>query len=155
MRRSTLILVIGVGIAMVIGGGASLLAARSEHAVAEAVKTCELENKQLPKALLCDADWLIRDAADLESIKDMPPPPPDSVITWDRDPNEPEGVSDPWHNATQKNIVAAKKAVFNATPWLTGSLLLAAASAVPWLWYFLLRRLAEVRAALGGNPPDK
>lgn len=25
--------------------------------------------------------------------------------------------------------------------------------ALPWAWYFLLRRIAELRAAIGGNPP--
>jgi hypothetical protein len=27
-------------------------------------------------------------------------------------------------------------------------------SAVPWLWYFLLHRIAELRGAITGNPPD-
>ena len=25
--------------------------------------------------------------------------------------------------------------------------------ALPWAWYFLLRRIAELRAAISGNPP--
>ena len=31
---------------------------------------------------------------------------------------------------------------------------IAVLSALPWLWYFLLRRIAELRAAIGGKPPS-
>jgi uncharacterized membrane protein len=32
---------------------------------------------------------------------------------------------------------------------------IAVLGALPWAWYFLLRRIAELRAAIGGNPPAK
>jgi hypothetical protein len=31
--------------------------------------------------------------------------------------------------------------------------IIAVLGALPWVWYFLLRRVAELRAAAGGNPP--
>jgi hypothetical protein len=55
----------------------------------------------------------------------------------------------------QAEIVAAHDATFDPRPWFYASLYLSAASAVPWVWYFLLRRVAEVKAAVSGNPPEK
>lgn len=48
----------------------------------------------------------------------------------------------------------AHAAVDQSRVWgLRLALTVLALSAAPWLWYALLRRLAEVRTALGGNPP--
>ena len=33
--------------------------------------------------------------------------------------------------------------------WVIGTL-----GVLPWAWYFLLRRIAELRAAIGGKPPE-
>ena len=49
----------------------------------------------------------------------------------------------------------AHAAVDQSRVWgLRLALTVLALSAAPWLWYALLRRLAEVRTALGGNPPE-
>ena len=48
----------------------------------------------------------------------------------------------------------AEIAVTSWKPWpLSAALLVLGFSAMPWLWYFLLRRIAELRAAISGKPP--
>lgn len=36
-----------------------------------------------------------------------------------------------------------------------GALIVAGLGAIPWFWYFLLRRIAELRLAISGRPPDR
>jgi hypothetical protein len=56
----------------------------------------------------------------------------------------------------QAKIVDVDRAVRNSTDWpLPVALALFGLSATPWLWYALLRRIGELRAAIGGNPPER
>jgi hypothetical protein len=54
----------------------------------------------------------------------------------------------------QREILDAHQAVVASKAWpLPAVLTLFAVGVIPWLWYFLLRRIAELRAAIGGKPP--
>jgi hypothetical protein len=54
----------------------------------------------------------------------------------------------------QADILNAHKAVAASKTWPTpAALVLLGIGATPWLWYFLLRRIAELRSAIGGKPP--
>jgi hypothetical protein len=54
----------------------------------------------------------------------------------------------------QAQILAAE-AKGSASDWPSqAALVVALLSAVPWLCYFLLRRVAELRSAIAGKPPD-
>ena len=55
----------------------------------------------------------------------------------------------------QAKIVEADGVARNSRSWpLSVALTLFGLSAMPWLWYALLRRIGELRAAIGGNPPE-
>jgi hypothetical protein len=55
----------------------------------------------------------------------------------------------------QAKIVEAEGLVRKSRSWpLPVALALFGLSAMPWLWYALLRRIGELRAAIGGNPPE-
>jgi hypothetical protein len=55
----------------------------------------------------------------------------------------------------QAKIVEADSVARNSRSWpLSVALTLFVLSAMPWLWYALLRRIGELRAAIGGNPPE-
>lgn len=55
----------------------------------------------------------------------------------------------------QAKIVQAHRAVTSSKRWpLTVALSVLVLSALPWAWYALLRRIGELRAAIGGKPPE-
>jgi hypothetical protein len=55
----------------------------------------------------------------------------------------------------QAKIVEVNRAVRNSRSWpVPVALTLFGLSAMPWLWYAMLRRIGELRAAIGGNPPE-
>lgn len=46
-------------------------------------------------------------------------------------------------------------AISRSKRWpMRGAAVIAILGALPWAWYFLLRRVAELRAAIGGKPPS-
>jgi hypothetical protein len=54
----------------------------------------------------------------------------------------------------QAAIVNAQQAVAASETWpIPAALVLLGIGATPWLWYFLLRRIAELRSAIAGKPP--
>lgn len=54
----------------------------------------------------------------------------------------------------QADIVKAHWAAIASRDWpIPAALFVLGVSVLPWLWYFLLRRIAELRAAIVGNPP--
>jgi hypothetical protein len=55
----------------------------------------------------------------------------------------------------QAKIVEAHRAVTDSKTWpLTVALAVFVLGALPWAWYALLRRIGELRAAIGGKPPE-
>jgi hypothetical protein len=47
-------------------------------------------------------------------------------------------------------------AISRSKRWpMQAAAVIAILGALPWAWYFLLRRIAELRAAFGGNPPSR
>ena len=54
----------------------------------------------------------------------------------------------------QAKMISAHRATLRFSQWpVPAAFILLIAGAVPWLWYFLLRRIAELRSAIGGKPP--
>jgi hypothetical protein len=57
-------------------------------------------------------------------------------------------------NGVQARIVDARNTRVASESWpLPAALAVLVLFSVPWLWYAVLRRIAELRAAIGGNPP--
>jgi hypothetical protein len=55
----------------------------------------------------------------------------------------------------QAKIVDAHRASSASRTWpLPAALVLFCLMALPWAWYALLRRIGELRAAIGGQPPE-
>lgn len=128
MQRSTKLLLCGVFVAALVAGGGYANTIRLESKVQEVEEKCIEESKrELAKTprvtLLCDANELAR----LET--DSKPTP---------------GV--------QGQVISAYKAAQESRDW---PLFLAAAialiSAMPWGWYFFLRRVSELRDAIVGK----
>jgi hypothetical protein len=77
-------------------------------------------------------------------------------VLWDNESCDPQVLATAtdvrWVYA---DLLAADRAVAEArsVPFRLAALAIAVVSALPWGWYFLLRRIAELRAAIGGNPP--
>src|SRR6266705_4095908 len=79
----------------------------------------------------------------------------DSTIPWEKDPlicDPQELAALPASVGIQAQIVAAHKRLIGFKQWLpiTGGAIVAA-SAVPFLWYFLLRRIRELSGAIVGR----
>lgn len=56
------------------------------------------------------------------------------------------------HVGIQAKVVAAQKDVFGSEKWfLPVAIVLLVMSALPWFWYFLLRRIRELRDAILGK----
>jgi hypothetical protein len=127
MRRSTVIALVGSGASLLIGGGAYLLEHHRNIALASAVERCHAEAVEIAKN---------PDAFDFEMI--CAPS---------------ELASGPALKGVQAEVAAANAATFDSVRWIAGAFVLFAISALPWVWYFLLRRIAEVRAAIAGSPP--
>lgn len=99
-------------------------------------------------ALECDPNKLV-------SISDLPPLPPGLKLDQ---PQHAGSINlDDTGNLIdiQAKIVDVDRAVRNSkSSPAPVALALFGLSAMPWLWYALLRRIAELRAAVGGNPPE-
>ena len=54
----------------------------------------------------------------------------------------------------QKTLATTYRDKLQTENWSILAAGLLVISAVPWLWYFLLRRIGELRAAIRGNPPS-
>lgn len=136
MNRSTVIFLAGLSLAVAMGSGALLLSQHRQRTLESLEASC-LREKNDPTPYNPNA---------------KPWEPPKSTLVCDAYDLKKFGFSGA---DLQGQIVTASDATFDFRPWLFGSLLLATVSAVPWAWYFLLRRLVELRVALSGRPPEK
>jgi hypothetical protein len=68
---------------------------------------------------------------------------------------DPRQLTDVTVPGVQRDIANAYREAWTPVPeWPKPvALVLVAFGLAPWAWYFLLRRIAELRAAIGGNPP--
>jgi len=77
-------------------------------------------------------------------------------VLWDNESCDPQVLATaPNVRWIYADLLAADRAAAAARliPFRFVALLIAMASVLPAAWYFLLRRIAELHAALGGNPP--
>jgi hypothetical protein len=128
MRRSTAILLAGSGLSIVIGGGAYLIERQRSQALDAAIERCHAES-------IASKDYK-------ELHFQMDCSPADLFL------------DDPPFVDVQAEVVGAEAKQFQSRLWLQGALVLFGISALPWLWYTLLRRIAELRAAVSGKPPN-
>lgn len=152
MKRSTMILIAGAALSVGMAGLAIGLSIHRSSTVDALQARCEAE---------ADSEAALKNAKTATPTEEtvVQAQEPWANESWRND----RLVCDPYEllaiaselQGVQAEIAAAHKAQLDPTPWILGSALLLVASALPWFWYFLLRRLAEVRAAIGGNPPDK
>lgn len=137
MRITTKVLWGGCACAILIVAGGSLYERRGVDRMRALVEECKAKPDP----------W--------KQFENAPAPPPGYVL----DPF----VCDPdklivlgANEGLQGQIVDAHYASLAAdeAPWFWAGVVLAL-SAIPWVWYFLLRRIGEIRSALAGNPPDR
>lgn len=143
MRRSTQILLVGLGLSLLIGGWAYLLERHKDNVLAAAVERCHSEDKA--NRTKADQDLKARGKQNSNPYDDLPE---DAMVCLPSDLQSLPGLT-----GLQAEIVAANAASFNSEPWIYRACLLFAISAIPWTWYFLLRRIAELRSAISGKPP--
>jgi hypothetical protein len=134
MRLGTKILVGGAIASVLVLLGGALNTVRLERSVEKLQSKCRANAVEDEKRSKAKGEWsppasdLICDAKELTALPDL--------------------------KGDQADIASASRDAQESRTWPR---LLAVAvlclSAVPWLWYFLLRRIAELRAAIGGNPP--
>jgi hypothetical protein len=104
---------------------ASLAELIEQRAAQRAAKS--IENLSIPSEWRIYHDEMICDAEELQDVKAV---------------------------GLQAAIVEAHRATLGSQHWpLSVALILLCLAAVPWLWYFLLRRIAELRSAIAGKPP--
>ena len=84
------------------------------------------------------------------------PPWDVSAIQWDLMCDATKLQADEKLLDSQSEIRRAYDAARASRKWpMPVALALVCLGTVPLLWYFLLRRIAELRAAVAGNPPDR
>ena len=130
--------------------GATGYAEYNSHVLARLVAKCEAENAEVAKRQ--------RDSLQPGSVVSSTKP----WDAWEFSPLvcDPASLSvsqaDKYPPGIQRDIVAtARREFYDPTRMLAIAVLIAAASALPWLWYFLLRRVSELAAAFRGKPPEQ
>ena len=128
-RRSTLILLLGAIVAGLCAAGGLLNELHLERREAAAQVACEEESAH-PK----EGDKFAESA----------------TLTCDEDlSNLPNLIG------VQGELNKARKARREAPTWPAPvAIVIFGGSLAYWAWYFLLRRISELRAAIGGKPPE-
>jgi hypothetical protein len=136
MQKPTRIFIIGLVSAGLVWTAGTLNTRRLTRHEAALEIQCKQSTKP-PFGFVPDCDWktLVSDSAPSTGID------PDIAAAF-----APVGI--------QADIVKAHQAVAASEAWpIPAALVLLGIGATPWLWYFLLRRIAELRSAMGGKPP--
>lgn len=137
MKSTTKVLLIGLAFAASIVAAGSWRAERLADRLSALVEECSANPEP----------W--------EHVKNIPAPPAGYVLdplVCDPDELTRLGVRE----GLQGQIVDAHFAALAAdeAPWFWAGIV-TVLCAIPWSWYFLLRRLGEIRSALAGNPPSR
>ena len=135
MQRPTKVLLVGFAVAALLAGAAFLISYRADQAVATAIAACNAES----------------DRHELRPANPAEPWMSDRLLCDESDFYLP--VTHKWVG-TQKAIAdtIASRSASAAPGILYGiAVLVAFLALIPWTWYFLLRRLREVRDALTGR----
>jgi hypothetical protein len=178
-RQPTMILLVGLLAAGLAWGIGTLNTHRLAHVESELKAQCEFQNATKRAEVARQADRSLVNASDAElaalakqkstslseltamrdeqrtaqSIEDLPVPL-EWQITHDElicDVGELQG---PKFVGLQATMVSAHRATLGSSQWpVPLALILLSVGSVPWFWYFLLRRIAELRSAIGGKPP--
>jgi len=181
MKQPTKIFLLGLIAAGLVWGAGVLNTRRLTHTESVLHAQCESENaksrveaaKRADRSLvnLSDAELAVlakqrgasaqeligqREAQRAEqSNAGLPVPPSDA---WHVDHNEmicdATELQDLATTGLQAAMVEAQRVTISSKQWpVTAALILLSVGAIPWLWYFLLRRIAELRSAIAGKPP--
>jgi len=147
MDRSSKIALAGVAVALLVLGGGALRAKRFEEREAELVKECSAVATTAKSANPFDQ---FDDAASKAGLPALPAGYMlDPLICTSDDLIRIGG-----NEGIQGKVVDAHWATAAAreTPTFVASLI-AGLAIIPWLWYFLLRRISELQSAVSGNAP--
>jgi hypothetical protein len=144
MKLSTKMLVGGIVAAPLVYAGGAVNTARLERRESRLERTCEelhLAAKARDAAAAARGEWRSVD----DFLKAGMPCQPSSLSE----------VRDPL-DGIEADVISASREARESRTWpATVALVVLLVGAAPWLWYFLLRRVAEMRGALGGSPPDR
>jgi len=130
MNKPTKIFIAAAVTGSLLIGGGWLRTRNLEHRELVLVTTCKAEDAKAKAAAdpYAKMGTLVCDPDDLESLEQT------------------AGI--------QAEMVEAHRAAkASRLAMLVPALVLLCIGAVPWLWYFLLRRVAELRSAVSGKPP--
>jgi hypothetical protein len=108
-------------------------------------------NAELAKIARLDCDDKSRVGTPAECVLG-PPKNPEDVLACDSSRLAVEDADT--LKPVQAQILAAEAKAGAYDRPTQAALVVALLSAAPWLWYFLLRRVAELRGAVAGKPPD-
>lgn len=176
IKRPTKIILGGLIVAGVVWSAGALNTRRLERYEAALQATCEAESDKTKAEIARQQDRSLVNLSDealsalakqrgvnlsdllaqreaqrkIVPIDDLPVPP------WETDPLvcDPDELSTDTLTGVQAKIVSAHQATRASQSWpIPAALILLGIGTVPWLWYFLLRRIAELRSAIGGKPP--
>lgn len=156
MKKSTRVLAVGLSLAALLLAFHVYQIAQRDHFIDMAAAQCKATASSMfdaEKAAFARLDCTDRDKKSTSADCFLgPPKSPENVLTCDsatltvEDADKLEPV--------QAQILAAE-AKSKPYRWpVRAALIVALLSALPWLWYFLLRRIAELRGAFTGKPPD-
>lgn len=177
MKQPTKIFIAGLAAAALVWSAGKLYTHRLEQQEAALRATCENEGAKELADLRKDLD-----AWDAAAPDKAPAPKVSALDAWDRaslsassvaSPNnlgiagnhkssaapgkmvcDPDELSDVSTTGIQEKLVNAQRAAQASQSWpIPASLILIGIGSAPWLWYFLLRRIAELRSAISGKPP--
>lgn len=131
MRRSTKIFIGGFCIAAAVYVAGMLNTYRLAHQEMALEATCEATNRLPGAAAPSSADYHGRVVCSGYELQDL----------------DTQGL--------QKQMVDAYRATQASKQWaLPIAIVILALSALPWVWYALLRRIGELRSAIQGQPPE-
>ncbi len=123
--------------ALVLAGGAPNTS-RLQHRESALKSACEAQNQSAQEAL-----------------RKQQNPLSELVLPCDVRAIEEEMHIRPGEAGIRGEIVATHEALVASRAWPRPlEIVLGSVGIRPWLWYFLLRRISEIRAALAGNPPN-
>jgi hypothetical protein len=165
MKTENKILVGGLVLAALVFGAGFWIEHRAEKRLALLVGECEATNAAKRTS---PARSEAHKPITAEDVLDVPPPPHGFV------PDDPQAVAGPWVKYKNDPLVCAPFELYSLTE-ATGiqkeirdsyfdslgaheitapaAMALGVLSVIPWLWYFLLRRIVELRNAIGGKAP--
>lgn len=171
LKRSSKVLITGCCLSLLLFAAGKLNTYRLQRHQSNLQAACEAGNRLLSPVNQSAADPVVRQRPDLTRVStadllamkagDLSKVSSEGLKALSGEALECDakalvvlGVAGESNGVIQERIVDASAAVAASKSWPTsGVLIVLALSAVPLLWYAMLRRIGELRAAISGHPP--